>query len=421
MIHIQQVQTVGGQPINLTLESSQQSILDARHLHLFPGLIDPHVHFRTPGLEEKEDWKTAALASLNGGYTQVFDMPNTLPPTVTIEAFREKQNLIDQQLTACNIPLRYQLFLGADKHHLGEIRRAYQHELPIAGIKVFMGCSTGGMLIQDSKDLAEIFRLAAELDFLVAVHAESEAYIEQNRQQFPPPQPYYRHSQIRDSKVAVAAVEQAIALVRQYGTRLYIVHVSTQEELDKIVQAKSEGLPVFAEVAPHHLFLTELDYERLQGRAIMNPPLRSLRDQKALWQALNEGVIDTIGSDHAPHLLQEKQKAYGACPAGVPGIETTLALLLDAYNKGLISLSRVVTLTSKRAREIFRLPDCPDYTLVNLQLQQQVNAQYLSTKCQWSPFEGYNLQGWPVFVILKNQLYELGRSASDCFDIVEWQ
>ena len=412
MIHIRQAQTASGARVDLAISSDQAIQIDAQHLLILPGLIDPHVHFRTPGLEEKEDWRTAAAASLQGGYTCVFDMPNTVPPTISLKALQSKQALIDQQLSECGLPLRYRLFLGADKHYLNEIIRVKQAGIPIAGIKVFMGCSTGGMLIDDSATLEAVFRLAAEQDLLVAVHAESEAVIQQNRAQFPLPQSYAAHSCIRSTEAASAAVAQAIALVRRYGTRLYIVHVSTAAEIGQIAQAKGEGLPVFAEVAPHHLFLSQADYGRLEGRAIMNPPLRTAADQAALWQALREGVIDTIGSDHAPHRLAEKAKPYGDCPAGVPGIETTLALLLDAHQQGLLSLSRMVELTSERAREIFGLPTYEDYTLVDLALKRTVFDHNLKTKCGWSPFEGKVLQGWPVKLILNQQFYEL-QCASD--------
>lgn len=410
MIQIQRAQTASGQAIDLKIESHQTLTIDAKHLLLLPGLIDPHVHFRTPGLTAKEDWRTAAAASLAGGYTTVFDMPNTVPPTVTVADLQAKQALIDQQLAECGIPLRYQLFLGADKCYLDEIVRVKQAGVSIAGIKVFMGCSTGGLLIDDPDDLATIFRLAAEQDILVAIHAESESIIQQNKRQFPLPQPYRCHSRIRETAAAVVAVEQAIALVRRYGTRLYIVHVSTAAELTCIEQAKAEGLPVFAEVAPHHLFLTQADYEHLQGRAIMNPPLRTLSDQAALWQAIQTGVIDTIGSDHAPHRLAEKAKPYGECSAGVPGIETTLPLLLNAYHQGRLSLTQIVALTSARAQAIFRLNPTDDYTLVDLQCRQAVTAQNLKTKCQWSPFEGHILKGWPIKVVLQAQLYALGHT-----------
>lgn len=370
-----------------------------------PGLIDPHVHFRTPGWEYKEDWKTAAKASLRGGYTTVFDMPNTLPPTVTETALLEKKLLIDKQLKEVGIPLRYYLFFGADKHHLNEIKKIKNQ---VIGIKVFMGCSTGGLVIDDDESLHTIFKIAAKEKILVAVHAEDEQRLKVNTKKFSGSQPYSTHSKIRDELAAKLAVEKAIQLVRLYGTRLYILHVSTHQEIDLIAKAKKEGLPVFAETTPHHLFLNTTDYQDLKGKAVMNPPLRTFEHQKALFSAIKSGIIDTIGSDHAPHTLEEKAKVYGACPSGVPGIETTLPLLFEAYHQSLLSLDNILDLTSRRAKKIFNLPDYPDdYVIVDLSLAKRVEDKQLSTKCKWSPFAGRLLRGWPITTVLKGCTYDL--------------
>lgn len=372
-----------------------------------PGLIDPHVHFRTPGMEYKEDWKTAAKASIKGGYTTVFDMPNTIPPTVTEIALLEKKSLIDKQLKELGIPLRYCLFFGADKHHLNEIKKIKNQAI---GIKVFMGCSTGGLVIDDDESLHAIFKIAAEEKILVAVHAEDEHRLKENAKKFVGPQSYSIHSKIRDESAAELAVKKAIQLVRLYGTQLYILHVSTHQEIDLIAQAKKEGLPVFAETTPHHLFLNTSDYQILKGRGVMNPPLRTSDHQKALFSAIKSGIIDTIGSDHAPHTLEEKAKSYGVCPSGVPGIETTLPLLFEAYHQNLLTLDNILDLTSRRAKKIFNLPDHPDdYVLVDLSLSKRVEDKDLITKCKWSPFTGRLLRGWPVSTVLKGHSYDLSK------------
>jgi dihydroorotase len=405
MIQINNILTIENQRQTINIDSEQEITIAASHLLILPGLIDPHVHFRTPGLEYKEDWKTAAKASIKGGYTTVFDMPNTLPPTVTQVALQEKKALIDQQLKAAKIPLHYHLFFGADKHHLNEIKKVKDQ---IIGIKVFMGCSTGGLVIDDDESLRAIFKLAAEENMLVAVHAEDEQRLKENEKKFTGPQNYSIHSKIRDETAAILAVKKAIQLVREYGTRLYILHISTRQEIDLIAQAKEEGLPIFAETTPHHLFLSINDYKGLQGKAVMNPPLRSIEHQDALFKAIRAGIIDTIGSDHAPHTLEEKARPYGLCPSGVPGIETTLPLLLEAYHQGLLSLRNIVNLTSRRAKEIFKLQDYPDdYTLVDLNITRRVEENHLETKCQWSPFAGRSLKGWPVYTILNKHLYDL--------------
>lgn len=390
--------------INLTIPSDHDQTIENLNLTILPALIDPHVHFRTPGHEYKEDWKTGASAAIYGGYTTVFDMPNTLPPTITENLLIEKKSIIDAQLAEVGIPLRYELFFGADKNHLQEI---HQVKDQVIGIKVFMGCSTGNLVIDDDESLHAVFEIAAKENLIVAVHAEDEQTLKERKNQFQEGASYQTHSRIRDVQVAVTAVEKAIQLTRRYGNRLYILHVSTADEIQLIKQAKKEGLSVFAEVTPHHLFLNEKAYTELRGKAVVNPPLRLIEDNEALFAAIHEGVIDTVGSDHAPHTVHEKEKPYGDCPSGMPGIETTLPLLLNAYHQGFLSLSEIVTLTSQRAKAIFDLPDVSDVVLVDLNEERVVLEQNLKTKCGWTPFVGKRLRGWPRFTVLKGKCFDL--------------
>lgn len=401
MIKILGVQTIDGIIKDLEIPSEDERVIHAGGLTCMPALIDPHVHFRTPGLEYKEDWRSAAKAAIQGGYTTVFDMPNTLPPTVTAQLLREKKALIDQQLQEVGIPLRYQLFFGADKNHFADI---HQIKDEVVGIKIFMGCSTGNLVIDDDNSLHAIFAIAATQNLLVAVHAEDEALMHERAQKFGTPN-YSVHSQIRNPEVAARAVAKAIMLARIYGVRLYILHVSSAAEIQLIKAAKQQGLPVFAEVTPHHLFLNTTAYAQWQGRVVMNPPLRTEQDQHALFDAIHEGVIDTVGTDHAPHALSEKEQPYGTCAAGVPGIETALPLLLNAYHEGRLSLREIVHLTSSGAQEIFGLPENNDLVLVDLKLRKTVMDAELKTKCGWSPFTGLTLQGWPVYTILVGRVY----------------
>src|SRR3990167_109676 len=404
MLHITGALSLDGNPIELMLSSQQSQELNVNSLSVFPGLIDPHVHFRTPGMEHKEDWRTAARAAICGGYTTVFDMPNTIPPTVTAETLIEKKALINKQLAEINLPLRYELYFGADKNHLQEIYRV-QHD--VIGIKVFMGCSTGNLVIDDDESLHKVFKIAAELNLLVAVHAEDEVMVRQRNKQFSYRKQYRDHSLIRNVDVAVCAVAKAIDLSRTYHTRLYILHISTADEVTLIRSAKAEGLSVYAETTPHHLFLHEGAYVDLQGKAVVNPPLRSGEHHQKLCDAINDSTIDTIGSDHAPHLESEKANAYGACPSGMPCIETTLPLLLTAYHAGFISLQRIVELTCTRAREIFKLTPNEDCVLVNLHKTKVINNAELQTKCKWSAFAGHKLTGWPAYTIIGGQVFDL--------------
>ena len=401
MIEIRKVQTIDGRRIDLFIASGESRTIDAKDLTLFPALIDPHVHFRVPGLEHKETWETAVRASIAGGVTTVFDMPNTVPSCCTKERLKEKQMLIDRQIGA--IPFRYHLFFGADANHLGEVAGVKEE---IIGLKIYMGHSTGDLLMHEKSALEKAFKIAGEEDILVAVHAEDEAIMAANGKVYKSDDPAV-HSKIRSPEAAAAAVELSIALAKKYKARLYLVHVSTEEELKLIRTAKKAHLPVYAEATPHHLFLNDDAYSYLGTKGLVNPPLRSATDTEALWEAIHDGTIDTIGTDHAPHLLEEKLAPYGKAPSGFASIELYLPLLLNAAHEQKISLAEIVSLTHTRPQEIFRLPHHEDIVLVDLQESRQVKDSALKTKAGWSPYNGWTLKGWPKFTISQGKLFDL--------------
>jgi dihydroorotase len=401
LIEIHNVQTIDGHRIDHYIQSDQDEQIDGTGLFLLPALIDPHVHFRVPGEEQKEDWETAARAAIAGGVTTVFDMPNNTPSCITAQRLRDKKALINQQL---KMPLRYGLYLGADQNHLEEIPKLKDQ---IVGLKIYMGSSTGDLLMNDPKSLETAFRIAAENDVLVAVHAEDEELIQKriNECKSELQLGAAAHSIIRNEEVAARAVAQAIDLAAKYKTRLYIVHVSTREELNLIRKAKKFGLTVYAEATPHHLFLNTKAYKSLGTLALVNPPLR--RNNEALWEAIQDETIDTIGTDHAPHLLEEKKRPYGLAPSGFPSIELYLALLLNAHNEGKITLEQIVSLTHTRPQEIFRWEINDDVVLVDLNRVRTVDNSHLQTKAKWSPYAGMTLKGWPLYTILRGKTYKL--------------
>lgn len=403
MIHLKGVKTLDGDIVDMQIASSLSQEIDARGLTLLPALIDPHVHFRTPGFEHKENWQSGAKAAIYGGITTVFDMPNTLPTTITLERVQEKKALIDEQLKKISIPLHYGLYLGADKMHFDEV---YRCKDLILGLKLFMGSSTGDLLMDDESSLHAIFSLAASHDLLLAVHAEDEALIQERKKLYEPNHPR-AHSLIRNEEVALRATQTAIELSRIYKTRTYLLHIGTKHEIEAIRKAKAAGIAVYAETTPHHLFLTTDSYEMLGTRVQMNPPIRAQEHLDALWHAIREGVIDTIGSDHAPHTLEEKAKPYGVAPSGIPGVETTLPLLLNAVHQGKIDLNTIVRLMRNNIERIFRLPSNEDYVLIDMHKTKTINNGQLKTKCGWSPYAGWSLQGWPVFTILQGHVYAL--------------
>lgn len=404
MITIKGASTLAGAITDFSLHSKEEKTIVANGLTLLPALIDSHVHFRTPGHAHKESWETAAKAAMDGGITTVFDMPNTMPPTVTLERLEEKEALISEQLKRVGIPLHHGLYLGADKTHFDEIARCKER---IVGIKLFMGSSTGDLVMDDESSLHAIFSLAASHDLLLAVHAEDEALIHERQRQFQGKMEPKTHSEIRNDEVAFRATHKAIVLARLYKTRLHILHVGTKRELQIIKEAKNEGLSVSVEVTPHHLFLTIDDYEQFGTKVQMNPPLRTQEDQAALWHAIHDGTIDTIGSDHAPHTLEEKALPFGKAPSGIPGIETTLPLLLNACNHGKITLKQIVYLMRERVLQIFRIQPNEDYILIDMKKKREINEHSLKTKCGWSPYTGRQIQGWPVYTILNGKIYEL--------------
>jgi len=394
------VQKPGGKRIDAICKG-EDVIIDGSKLLCLPALIDPHVHFRTPGWEYKEDWKSGAKAAIKGGITTVIDMPNHIPPCTSLVAMKNKRKGIDAQLAQVRIPLRYQLYLGLEKGKTKEMRQA---DTPI---KIFMGSSTGDMLFNDEDLLDEAFRIAAEKDLLIAVHAEDEQTIRQNRENYSKNLSPISHSEIRTPAAAEKAVDLAISLAKKHGTRLYLLHISCEEELQLIRKAKREKVSLFAEATPHHLFLNEEIYQDLGCKAQVNPPLRKKKDVDALWKAVDEGIIDTIGSDHAPHLISEKEKPFPEAPSGMPGVETTLPLLLNAHHEGKISLEKIMELTHYNPQKLFRLESNNDLVLIDLEHRKTVEEKDLKTKAKWSAYAGLNLQGWPMYTVLKNQIYDL--------------
>jgi len=381
---------------NKKIELALPSELADRTLVALPALIDPHVHFRTPGAEHKEDWLTGSAAAFAGGVTTVIDMPNNSPAVVDYASLISKKKIIDGQIAQSGRALKYHLYLGATPTNWTEFKKCRDE---VIGIKLFMGASTGNLLVDKLTDQEKIFAEAARLGMIVSVHAEDETSL------LPLPEGELEgvgvkiHSKIRPRSAAVKAVSQAIALAEKHGTRLYICHVSTADEIEIIKAAKARGVKVYAEVAPHHLFLNQSAYDTLGTLAQMNPPLRTPEDQNALWQAINEGVIDTIGTDHAPHTLEEKAKPYPTSPSGVPNIENYLALLLNAHNQGKISLEKIVELTHDNPQKIFNLPKNDDWVVVDLEKEKVIKNEEQKTKCGWSPYAGMKLKGWPVAIV----------------------
>ncbi|MBS3057265.1 MAG: dihydroorotase [Candidatus Diapherotrites archaeon] len=375
----------------LPIEAAQK--IDCKGRIIIPGCIDAHVHFRVPGMEYKEDWNSGSRAALAGGITTVLDMPNTKPATTTVQLLEEKRKLV-QKDSLCNFGFHF----GTTTENLSELENAANEN--IASFKVFMGSSTGNMLIEDENVLRRIFQIAKMQNKIVSVHAEDEAIIRQNSEQHKNENSTSAHTKIRDSGCEKAAIEKALTLRREIGNKLHICHVSSLEGMEKIIVERRAG-NLTCEATLHHLFLNDEDYEKLGNFAKMNPSLKSRQDNNALLHGIFDGAIDIIATDHAPHTREEKQKGYWDSPGGVPGVETMLPLMLNAAGANKISFERVVELCSEFPAKIFGIKDKgaieigydADICIIDLKREWVVEGSRLQTKCKWSPFEGMKLKG----------------------------
>lgn len=385
------------------VESGDREI-DAKGLTLLPGVIDPQVHFREPGLEHKEDLFTASCACAKGGVTSFLEMPNTRPLTTTQAALDDK---LSRAAEKCLV--NYGFFIGATPENLPDLLNAN----PTPGIKVFMGSMHGQLLVDGEATLEAIF---AAGDRLIAVHAEDQARINQRRQEFAGITDIAVHSQIQDNQAALLATELAVKLSKKYQRRLHILHLSTGEEAEFLRQEKPSW--VTAEVTPQHLLLNTSAYETIGSFAQMNPPLREPRDNEILWQALLDGVIDFIATDHAPHTLAEKAQEYPNTPSGMPGVETSLPLMLTQAVEGKCTVAQVANWMSAAVAKAYNIPNkgaiAPgfdaDLVLVDLENYRPVVGAEMASKCGWSSFEGWSLTGWPVVTVVGGQVvFENGK------------
>ena len=392
----------GGKITAITTEDHRREyehILDAQGWVLLPGVIDPQVHFREPGLEHKEDFWTASHACAKGGVTSFLEMPNTRPLTTNQITLDDKLHRAAQKSL-----VNYGFFVGATRYNLTELNQVH----PVCGIKIFMGSMHGDLLMDDPDYLERIF---AQGTRLIAVHAENQQRITQRRQQFATQ--YHIpdiHSEIQDDIAALQATELAVNLSIKYRRRLHILHLSTALEVEFLRLHKQPWIT--AEVTPQHLLLNRSAYQELGTLAQMNPPLRTAHDNQVLWQGLQEGLIDFMATDHAPHTLAEKAQPYPQSPSGMPGVETLLPLMLTQMKQGKCTLKQVTQWLSTKVAEAYKIANkgriAPGYdadlVLVDLEQEYPVRRVDLQTRCGWSPFENWVLTGWPQVTIVGGQI-----------------
>ena len=373
--------------------ASVDETIRADDLLVIPGVVDDQVHFRDPGLTHKEDLRTATRACAKGGVTSFLEMPNTKPTTTTCERLAEKLTLASEKCL-----VNYGFYIGATPANLDELKVAKR----TPGIKIFIGSSTGDLLVDDQQALEKIF---AETTLPICAHCEDEATVRANSLRLGGGSKYEDHSQIRDEAAAVIATKRALDLAIRHRHRFHVLHVSTAAETELL--RDPQGL-ITAEACPHHLFFNVDDYERLGSLVQMNPSIKTSADNEGLWQALKDGRIQVIATDHAPHTLEEKQQPYPKSPSGLPAVENSLALMLDCVNAGICSLESVVHWMCDAPARVWdmvgkgRIAEGydADLVIVDLGKKQTVRNENQQTKCAWTPWDGVSLQGWPVRTII---------------------
>jgi dihydroorotase len=404
------IETIGGDLLSRTSDV----VIDAEGKALLPGLIDDQVHFREPGLTHKGDIGSESRAAVAGGITSFMEMPNTQPTTTDHDALEEKRAIASRTAYA-----NYAFYLGATNTNIDAVKSLDPHKT--CGVKVFMGASTGDMLVDDPKTLEEIF---AASPILVATHCEDTPMILANetrfREQFGNDIPIRHHADIRCREACLKSSSLAVDLAKRHGTRLHVLHLTTADEMALFSDAPTDSKSITAEVCAHHLFFNSSDYDTHGTRIKCNPAIKSEVDRQALLQAVQDGRIDVIATDHAPHTLEEKQRPYFQAPSGLPLVQDALPALLEHYHRGDLTLPLIVEKTSHAVARLFNLRNrgyiregyWADLVLVNLDQPRTVKKEFVLARCGWSPFEGYRFQSTVDMTIVNGQVvYHNGQVA----------
>jgi dihydroorotase len=378
--------------------ASAGETIDVTGLHILPGVIDTQVHFREPGATHKEDLETGAHAAVLGGVTAVFEMPNTSPLTIDAAALADK---VARAKTRMHCDFAF--WVGGTQDNARDIPEL--ERLPgAAGIKVFMGSSTGSLLVADDAGVAAILSQARRR---AAFHSEDE-YRLNERKDLRVANDASSHPVWRDETVALRSTQRLLRIAREKRALIHVLHVSCGEEMDFLAAHKDIAS---VEVTPHHLTLSADDYARLGTKLQMNPPVRDKSHQDRLWFALAQGIADILGSDHAPHTLEEKAKPYPLSPSGMTGVQTLVPIMLDHVNKGRLSLLRFIDMTSAGPARLFGIAGKgriavgydADFTIVDLKRRETIENSWIASRCGWTPYDGVEVTGWPVGTIIRGR------------------
>ncbi|KAA3450874.1 dihydroorotase [Mesorhizobium sp. SARCC-RB16n] len=370
--------------------------IDCRGLHILPGVVDSQVHFREPGLEHKEDLETGSRAAVLGGVTAVFEMPNTNPLTTSEATLADKVRRGSGRMH-CD----FAFWVGGTRDNAGDVGDL--ERLPgAAGIKVFMGSSTGDLLVEDDESVASILRNTRRR---AAFHSEDEFRLRERLGERIEGDPS-SHSVWRDEIAALRCTERLVRIARDVRARIHVLHISTAEEILFLEQHKDVAT---CEATPHHLTLSADDYARLGTLIQMNPPVRDKRHRDGVWHGIAQGIVDVLGSDHAPHTLAEKAKFYPASPSGMTGVQTLVPIMLDHVNAGRLTLQRFVDLSSHGPQRIFGMARKgriaagydADFTIVDMKRRETITNAQAGSKAGWTPYDGKQVTGWPIGTVLR--------------------
>jgi len=375
---------------------SADTVTDCAGLHILPGVIDTQVHFREPGLTHKEDLASGSLSAVMGGVTGVFEMPNTNPLTTTRATFEDKIARATGRMH-CD----FAFFIGGTHENVAEL--PVLERLPgCAGVKVFMGSSTGSLLVADDDGVGKILGVISRR---ASFHSEDEFRLEERKPLRIENDPR-SHPVWRDVEVAMRSTRRLVSLAHRAGKRIHVLHISTAEEIVYLADHKDLAT---VEVTPHHLTLDETAYERLGTYAQMNPPVRDKAHREGIWAGIRNGVVDVLGSDHAPHTREEKDHPYPASHSGMTGVQTLVPIMLDHVNAGRLSLERFVDLSSHGPARIFNIArkgriavgNDADLTIVDMKRRETITNDWVASKAGWTPYDGVAVTGWPVGTVLR--------------------
>jgi dihydroorotase len=379
--------------------ASAGEVIDCTGLTILPGVIDTQVHFREPGMTHKEDLETGSRSAVLGGVTAVFEMPNTNPTTTSAEALADKIARGRHRMH-CD----FAFFIGGTRENTNELPDLEQ--LPgCAGVKVFIGSSTGSLLVDDDDGVRRVLQVIRRR---ASFHSEDEFRLRERAHLRVPGDPR-SHPVWRDELVALTSTKRLVMLARETGKRVHVLHITTKQEMAYLQNHRDVAS---VEVTPHHLTLEAPDcYERLGTFAQMNPPVRGGTHRAALWKALDQGLVDVLGSDHAPHTREEKEKTYPNTPSGMTGVQTLVPIMLDHVNAGRLSLQRFVDLTSAGPQRLFGIAGKgrialgydADLTVVDLKRRETITNEWMGSRAGWTPYHGQTVMGWPVGTVIRGR------------------